>query len=180
MVLNNFWSLMAGLGNTIAYNSGLQPTDIYLVDTSGEVRRIMFCNSTSTGSTTNYIHDANAYWWNLKAFVGSGTRTPTTDDYCLVDDITSSFNFFSLSYEAECRDGSCILVATISGANNTGSTLTVSEVGLGKNLCWGTRVSETSWNTGNFDALYVREVLDNPIIVPPARGFTLTLEWVQS
>ncbi len=183
MVLNNYWSLLAGISN----NS-------FSLGSSAARYNIAYCRHMGTGDLVGinevnmvnqpdskplaYQNTAYAPLARLKSFVGSGTTRPQSDDYCLQNDITSSFSNYTFTYQTLCEDNSCKVYCIITGTNNTGGTLTVSEVGIGKQISYCIDSDPDNKDVGIF--LYVREVLDRPISVPSGLGFELVLEWVMS
>ena len=182
MVLNNYWSALAGLA-THSYNTG-----------NGYIRNVAYCKRMTDGDLVGVNHvnsysatspDSPHYYTktvyaplaNLKFFLGSGTTNPQASDYKLQTDITSSFSNIVVNYQTICEDSSCKLYCVITGVNNTGGTLNITEMGIGKLISYSLP-NDNEYYQDNF--LYVREVLGSPITVPSGLGFSLTLEWVMS
>ena len=102
--------------------------------------------------------------------VGSGTTPVTPSDYCLESEITSlTHDIVVTSYNA--NDGTTSYRRTM--VNKSSESISVSEIGL-VGGCYSYTTSTSSSSTWNA-VLGYREVLDEPIIVPPGDSFTVTI-----
>ena len=112
--------------------------------------------------------------------IGTGTATPTLDNYCLTDILSTTSNSsgasitnYSYSIQTSSTADDARTTIVISGVNNTGSTITISELGLYKKMWYQEDVDRY------YNVYFIRETLNNPIEVPPHRGFFIAFEWVQ-
>lgn len=180
-----FQWISSGSGTTDNYNKWLAWKNTQVAsDISVESFGVSLCNY--NGDLFNPSHWNQSGWYNkdgslrsfnygLKLVLGTGTEPIRDDDYHLDADITSSISNYVQSFNWSHDDYSYTLTATGSGFNNTGTTITLSEVGIVKTVLHYNSSTEI-----NEPILIARKLLDNPIVVMPGKGFSLTIEWVQS
>lgn len=108
----------------------------------------------------------------LGVVVGTGSTEPSIDDHALGSDVTSSFINLVCSYTTGADNASVKTVITLSGTNNTGSPITITEYGITKGV--------PSGNTVTTPVLFIHELLPEPVVVKPGHQFTLPIEWVES
>ena len=170
MVLDNYWKIVAGHTlQTMSRSAQANETGIYVYNTSGELFNVVnqLANLMEGYSAYNYLYRPNV-------MIGDGDATPRHDDYCLQHQITNMTNYTD-QVNITNDDGRLYMVFTANGINNTTTTITIREIGIYKKLAWGyNNVDRT------YPVLYVRELLENPVVVFPGQGFSLSLEWVQS
>lgn len=116
-------------------------------------------NALSTINSTGTI--GNGY-----LMLGTGTTTPTADDYCLESPITKNLSCDSISVSRT----SLIKTYTATFANSGSSDITVTEVGFIVYILYN--YSTTSENSDNF--LMDRTVLDTPVTIPAGESRTIT------
>lgn len=178
MILNNYWNLMAGMaGLTFAWiNDTDSLENIGLKDTNGSSLLVNPHTTDQGGSSADVV--AN---WNprakLSAVIGDGGQEPTASDFALGNDVTNDMSNYSVTANTSATNGEISTVITITGMNNTGVAITISEVGIVKEI--------TTTESGNYghvkkNCLLVKHLLDTPKTVAPGEGFTLTLEWLES
>lgn len=171
MVLNNFrtWRSYTMSHNLLMGNVGTNFLNIGLVDMSG--------NTGWKFALSTYVGGTNVNWTfnSPSSYIGSGTTEPTEMDYRLETDETSKFSNVQRTTNISADGGSWRLVHTISGVNVSQSDVTISEIGLTIKLTVSNDVV-----TQNIDFMVVRALLEQPIVVPAGKGFTLTFEWVES
>ena len=178
MILNNYWNLMAGMaGLTFAWSNDTDEyDDIGLKDTNGSSLLINPHTTDQGGSSADVV--AN---WNprakLSAIIGEGTTEPTASDFALGDDVTNDMSNYSVTVNTSATNGEISTVITITGMNNTAVTITISEVGIVKEI---TTTQGNAYTHVKKDCLLVKHLLDTPKTVAPGEGFTLTLEWLES
>lgn len=178
MILNNYWNLMAGMaGLTFAWSNDVDEyDDIGLKDTNGSSLLINPHTTDQGGNSADVV--AN---WNprakLSAVIGNGAQNPTASDFALGNDVTDDMSNYSVTVNTSATNGEISTVITITGMNNTGDTITISEVGIVKEI---TTTQGTTYTHVKKDCLLVKLLLDTPKTVAPGEGFTLTLEWLES
>ena len=150
----------------------LNPTaaaNIGLVDMSGSNEWRLACSAQVSGANGN---------WSFRSpssYIGSGTTEPTEMDYALATNETSKFSNIQRTTNISADGGSWVLVHTISGVNVSQSDVTISEIGLTITLKVDNNVVKR-----DVEFMLVRALLEQPIVVPAGKGFTLTFEWVES
>lgn len=169
MVLNNFRTWRS---YTMSHSLLLNPTasaNIGLVDMSGSTEWKFACSA--------QVDSANANWSfrSPSSYIGSGTTEPTDMDYTLETNETSKFSNIQRTTNISADGGRWVLVHTISGVNVSQSDVTISEIGLTITL----KVDNNAVKR-DVEFMVVRALLEQPIVVPAGKGFTLTFEWVES
>lgn len=172
MILNNYrlWRAYT-MGHSLGKgNQSPNPnfTDIGIVTTNGQ--RYSLAISTFFGQAVYNFH-LNG----LTSFVGDGTTTPTELDYHMESDKTSSFSNIERTFNIAADNGKWKFVHTLSGVNTSNHAVTISEIGIGVKLA-----ANNGATAGMHDYLFVHSLLEQPIVVPAGKGFTLTFEWVES
>lgn len=118
---------------------------------------------------------------DLSYVVGTGTTTPVASDYQLENDITSSLSNYNYTQATSFEDGKCRTIVTITGTNNTGSSQTITEIGVRKRYYYAYIIPPTSVGENeHYDCLIIRHLLNTPKVVPDGEGFTITFQWDES
>lgn len=125
------------------------------------------------GLLTNYNHNTSSYYANATAGsyvdVGFGNTPPTSDDYKLEDSNacdTPTLTFISNGYPS-INTYPYVRNVTTTYANNSGSDVTIKEIGL---------VSKSGTaNSKQNNMLITRTVLDTPIVVPNGSQIAVTV-----
>lgn len=168
MVVNNWLNYKLYMSSHAATNTHLI-TDIGCVDFYNNTATVWVCINNSSYLT--YVGRNFAIYTYMGAVVGTGTDTPTIEDYCLGNDVTSSFTGFECTQTSSIHDGVVTNTYVIKGTNATSSTITLTEVGIYKKL----------WNENGEDrynsVLMIRELLPSPLEVQSGQQFTITLVW---
>ena len=100
--------------------------------------------------------------------VGTGTTPPAADDYCMESEIVDGLTCQSSEWRMH-DDGRLIYYKTMT--NNSGATLTITEVGLAEFWC----TSGSTYIATHPQVLVMREVLEEPIVVEPGETFTVSV-----
>ena len=168
MILNNFrtWRSYTMSHNLLQGRTGTDFVNIGLVDMSRNTGWKFACST--------YVDGTNANWTfnSPSSYIGSGTTEPTEMDYTLATDETSKFSNIQRTTNISADGGSWLLVHTISGVNVSGSDVTISEIGLTIKLTVSNDVV-----TQVVEFMLVRALLDQPLVVPAGKGFSLTFQW---
>lgn len=174
MVLDNYWQIKYASSQ---YNMWQEGGYTYYVDTSiktltgVDISRVQ-C---SFSGTMNYIYNAlkmYALRSNLMVRLGTGSTEPTSSDYALENDITSSIGSLHVTTGVGAENG-LVTNIVVSGINTTDSEIVITELGIYINSAF------VSQGTA-YDVLLVRELLEQPLAVPAGKGFTLVFRWVEA
>ena len=116
-----------------------------------------------------YIIYSSDFWVPSNILVGTGTTPPTAADYCMENELVDELTFQSVATRVY-DDGRLVYFKTMT--NNSGETLTITEVGLSEG--W---MNNATLSTGNPkpQVLVMREVLEEPIVVAPGGTFTVSV-----
>lgn len=117
---------------------------------------------------------------NLSCLVGTGTTEVSESDYCLANDVTSSFVTTVSNFNAGVTDdGHFFVVATWNGTNNTANDITLTEIGLVKvfNMYHLANVATSGiGNTGEYNILLARHILEEPVTIGAGNTGTITVK----
>jgi len=172
MVLNNYWKFLtvtsvnhyvAGQGNA-TLNSGC--TDI-IGNTNVQIRH------RSQGAGYGYGINFNIRE-GITVRLGTGTTTPTANDYCLSGDITSSISSLNYVMTLSSDEEGFKTQITVTGQNNGINTITLTEIGLCK------PTYDSSPDSPSNYILLTHDLLETPKVVAPGDNFSLTFEWVEA
>ena len=154
MVLTNFYKYLYIIGANVEsqYITGLDGQSSYVRPDSAEYNQRFL----------NFIG----------AVVGSGTTTPTAADTDLSDRITTLSDVVATVNKTFDADGLKRIV-TITGTNNTGAAVSISEVGLTMGIF------DANGNLTN-TCLVTHDLLDAALTVPDGQGFSITVSWLES
>lgn len=184
MILNNYWNFIVGATNQPYYETEVS----YSVTNSFGCKNLnnqdlQVCiggYGLKTGEEYLYMTQIREHEL-LDAIIGTGTTPPVKGNYALDTDITSTISNYETSVNMSSDANGLHTVITISGQNNTGDSITISEIGVIKKVR-----SQLYHRTDDpipepdEKCLFVRHVLDNPKTVPNGEGFNLTFEWTEA
>ena len=111
--------------------------------------------------------------YNLRAKIGDGNTAPTSSDYTLDSDITSIAGGYLSVTSNTGVDNGLVTNIIISGINTSSTEQVIREIGIYINTAF-----EPSATT--YDILIVRELLNQPLVVPAGKGFTITFQWTEA
>ncbi len=168
MILNNYWKYRQAVEKTY-YKVGEGNFNIVTgaLDTSGTVNEIIG-GTAGVGWQFGLNFSLRA---NLTLMVGSSDQEPTPSDYNLLGNQTGSFSNYQVNVVTSSESGSYKTIITASGRNSSGSAITIKEIGVGKKII--TVVPDTM----PYTVLFVRHILDEPIVVENNGNFSLVFEW---
>lgn len=178
MVLTNYWNYYRNAQLQTTYQSYgayyLRDDFDCLSMVDGEPLRVCIGGYDEGDSTRTprYIKQLQPLAY-LDAVVGTSDTAVTAADYQLGNDITSSLYNVSTSVDVTVDQDGIHIIATISGTNTTGSSVTISEVGIYKKVF--AQIYETSTPTEK--VLFVRQLLDTPKVVANNENFSITIAW---
>ena len=176
MILNNYLKLKACVSQNMAPNTTPTTFPINMVDINGVNNRGCYGFS----SPNDFFNTDNwALMKGLKLRLGTGTTEPTLNDNALVDDVTGSFTNIQTTVNTGCEDNKIKTVITMSATSNSANEITIREVGVTKSVCYN-YASGTSWPFQFVDVMMVRELLEEPIVVPARASFSITFAWEEA
>lgn len=166
MILNNYYAYKGTIDKTeISGNPFPSSTGAY--DTSGEALEA-WLGLAQNGALNMALR------LNLGVIVGTGNVEVQATDYCLSNDITASLSSFNATINSGADGGANRTTIVITGLNNTGASVTLTEIGVYKT------VLQSNSGTQSKNVLFIRHMLNEPKIVANGEGFSLTFEWVES
>lgn len=175
MVLDNYWQIRYASSQYHMWqdNGAGHNIPVTIKDRNGTlIDQILVCGSGTTVSWEE-LFPMYALRNNLKALIGDGNVEPTSSDYALSSDITSSTGGLTVVTGTGIDNG-LVTNIIISGTNTSNSEIIIKELGI----YITTRFSFIG-NTP-YDVLLVHELLQQPLAVPAGKGFTLTFRWVEA
>lgn len=176
MVLDNYFKYFIGTTNQPFYTgSGSQPTQVSfscksMVD--DQPLRVCVDGYRNTDSDSYFVMNMKPLY-DLGIAIGTGTTEVLPQNWKLAQDITSSLNP-NITTNVGSDDRGIRVVSTISGTNTLSSSVTITEVGVYKNI-----YSDCYNAVKNEKCLFVRHLLDEPITLASGESYSFTFEWVQ-
>ena len=174
MILNNYYNFAGNLNKysmTVVSDSNAS-ADMGVVDTSGTSFNPQYQGNNYTYSAQ--MAEQARPFRGLGVLLGVGTTPATANDYSLEDDITSDISSLDVDVNVAGTNGQTKVVITVSGVNASGASISISEIGVYKDIY-------TDWSQDTSSrCLFIRHNLNNPVSVADGGSFSLTFEWVQS
>lgn len=172
MILKNYWRWMQATQRYSVNDTDTQK-DIGLINISGNAQ-LMFTGmiGSSVGASTQSMLASNRDLSLAKFHLGTGDNTLTSDDYCLTNDVTSSFSNMTVTSGWASND-SYSRIYTVSGTNGTNAAITVTEIGITLKI-----TADSDYNSSEVMLAIVK--LSEPITVASGDTFTVSFEWVES
>lgn len=165
MILSNYWKWLDGImtsnPNSSEYYDPSQ--DIGLKNMSGDTAYI----SLSTSNNERRYRNRNIR--DGAARLGSGSGEITASDYSMSDDCTSSISNLEYTVNSSGTDDGFNMTIAISGTNNSGSELTITEVGYCKFV--------SSEQDGDNNVLICKTKLNTPLTLPAGSNFLINIAW---
>ena len=168
MILKNYWALCEAYSEASGSYSNTYYFPVKPVKTSGTEAET-FSMSLSSANVIGQMMPKNG----LEVLVGSGSTEPDYEDYALAQDETANFDNYSvtqtrtMSATGEGYD----IVFLVTGNNNTGSSITLTEVGIIK------KVSSSFASPDDTTIMLARFLLADPIPVADGGAFTFAFKW---
>lgn len=195
MVLKNYYKILAynfmSDNLTVPFSLIQENESFHLIEVNGTHCVPKYMNNSGnyyigtsliTGDSNLFTNNTNGSMTNGSFVVGSGTTKATIDDYCLENEIRTltkvshTVNNFNLTENL----GSTLQI-TKKYVNETDNDITIGEIGYFRRAGGMNKYNGSSWTGGNYQSagtasiLLVREVLDEPLVVPAGQGATVTL-----
>lgn len=168
MILKNWWAYLAAIYSNPMSSIGQSDITTAIRDTGGSNVRIKT-------QCAGYVSDnaAQLEKLNPKLDLSFGLAEldtePSPNEYFLENDVTSSFSItqnFATSWE----EGKEITIGNITAiSNETNVTRIINSICIWKTI--------TAFNGGTAKFLVVRELLDEPIVVPVHGSFQRIFKW---
>lgn len=174
MVVQNYWNLkkivdtQAPLDTPPGHSgdSNYHETSVISINSQDWNRR---CNSQS-----NYPKMLEDWCLrkNLTIILGnSSTPTVSVTDTTMANRIDNSLSTYNVTYNTAAENGKEKTIFTITGTNTTSSAITITQIGICKQLY------DYSPDNLNYYFLLAKENLETPLTIPVGQGFTLVYEW---
>lgn len=168
MVLSNYWKALK-LATIFDGYSSPKYIDLGLVKINGDKsENILYSNGYRYQSFIQYntkIRQFNG----VRVGIGTGQIQPS--DYCLFNDITSGIGNLEFEVIHSTLDNKFSSIINISGINNTGSEIIITELGITK-----TFIIDTDGTQGA-PIMLAKLLLNRPVTVPANGAFAFTIEW---
>lgn len=161
MILSNYWKYKNSCDTQAQDNNTVMNG---MVSVSGVASGIALGDA---NCVINYKFD-NALSYKF----GTGSNEYTSDAYALASDITSSIGNLSVSFNSSGADA-LSRVISISGANTSGSEITITEVGIVKTVGEYGNMGKTN------DIMMAICQLRTPVTVPANGTFQIPLNWIE-
>ena len=177
MLLTNYWNYVNIFGKSIPsisdyyiYANGIK----FMDDPSHTYGLVYGLNGGSDATICQKASENYAIRYNLEICLGTGDTAVATSDDNLASEIPSATIPDLTSVISTGVDQTVLkLTAVISGTNASANAITIKELGIYKNV-----YTESIWSTDFRGLLFVRHVLQSPIVVQPSQGFSFAFEWV--
>ena len=182
MIFPNYYKMMSALC------SWSSPSGMQLVESSYSGNRYSYYTLKNLSGTSfnaynkatqrkvsyarNTIINVMRMNYNYRIALGTGDNTYTGDEYCLANDISSSFSNLAYSYASEVvTTGNTKLARTITvtGTNSSNESQTITELAYIKKIAYDA--------TNFYEVLYAICTLDEPITVAAGANFTALFKW---
>lgn len=171
MILNNYWKWLNICQTTNAYNDDYNPPvySIGIIDTTGVEKAISPNDGTGgwndSGAPRNFTMGSILF--------GSGNDDISATDYSMSNDCTSSIGNVNFNITSSANDNGFSRTITVTGYNNSGSELTITEVGYAKALRWHDR----DYGYQRYSALFCKTKLNTPLVLPAGANFLIDISW---
>lgn len=184
MFLRNLWELLRVNSQDYFYGSTTEPygaaATIKALDGTAFTT---LCNSHFTNYSTNTTYQTAVRallnpFYGFTGRVGTGVTPADADDYQLETDVTSSFSSTSsaINYSTN-SEGHFVMTLTWSGTNTSGSDITITEIGVVKQMGDRTNTSSTAGtNLTLRTVLVARHILTTPVEVAAGEGTSITIQ----
>jgi hypothetical protein len=167
MILNNYWKWLNITQTTNAYTDDYYAPvyNIGLKNLSGSEAAISPNSSQGGWETRNFA--------NATVRFGSGSGAITADDYAMSNDCTDDIDSINVSVTSAASDDGITRTMTITGINNSGNDVTITEVGYDKVIQWYSR--DDGWHTEH--VLFSKTKLSEPLTLADGDSFLINLAW---
>lgn len=120
------------------------------------------------GTTSVNVFNSDAWLNNYCMVVGSGTTTPTVNDYNLDNEIINLTKLGETKSQGGYYGSNFILTFQATYKNNTDSNIIVNEIGVYVN-------GYNAYDAHYDNSLILREVLDTSVIIQPQKTYTFSV-----
>lgn len=170
MILNNYWKWLNITQTTNAFSNDYYPPvyNIGLKNLSGSETAISPNSDSGGWETRNFANAAVRF--------GSGNDDITPDDYAMSSDCTDNIGSINVNVTSAASDDGITRTMVITGINNSGNDVTITEVGYAKVIQWYSR--DDGWHTDY--ALFSKTKLSEPLTLADGESFLINLAWNES
>ena len=190
MFLVNYWKLLGVIlskGNdqivryyqnyTKYYGANVVVKNTSGTDVTNVITDMTNSNSNNYGQYTVYIAYNKKLLSSWNFVCGDDDTEVSGREYSLGNDITSTFSNIQMTQNVYADEYGLHTLLTITGINNTGSNVTIKEIGFTKPIYYVTDTSSYSNTAYNTPILLFRKVLDEPVVVANNGGaFNINVE----
>ena len=167
MILNNYWKWLNICQTTNAFNDEYYSPvyNIGLKNINGDTVSISPNTDSGGWPSRNFA--------NATVRFGSGSTDITADDYAMSDDCTSSISNVNVTFTSAASEDGLHRTISVTGINNSGSEVTITEVGYYKAIQWYSR--DDGWHDEN--VLFSKTKLSEPLTLADGESFLINLAW---
>lgn len=178
MILNNYWAYKQYMEKTAPQLSSsisiVIPGCVSVEGPPYSDVMVGYNSSRIDNDAFKGITENRSLRYNLYSKVGSSDSAPTALDTDLNADITSSFDNYTTEIRVNSSGDQMVTTIEFGGDNNTGSEITIRELGIYKNVHFSVPNGDSEYI---YHFMFVHHVLEEPIVVPVGQGFTKVFEW---
>ena len=156
--------------------------DFGIIDSDGNGQPVAWSISENFYDAYTLGSENQRLFVNLTVELGGGTTTPTVNDYMLESSLMTWISDYSQTINMNSDGESVTITMLLNGRNTNVNPITINEIGIYKEFYYsvtayggGIRINEAKKKT-----LFVREILNSPIIVEANDSFVLPFQWVES
>jgi len=177
MILSNYWRFIKELNTHDAYDEskyGSETVTSSMINMNGESGVLIYVTASRNQTTMVPPMNNNRNIFNngISILFGSGTGEIQPTDYDMDNDVTSSLSNINVSISETVDDSGIHRIITATGLNQTSSPITITQVGITKDIFSGYQTS--------VKCLLAKTALNKPIEVKQNQEFSVTLEWVEA
>ena len=175
MLLKNFWRVFRIVNtNTLLVQNSTNPAPGIVSgykDISGNTASCKYAYGVRFNAWSYTQYGASNALASIlsgcSSVVGSSDTEVSPDDYCLANDITSSFANVQNTVTWSDVGDDFNMIISFTGTNSTDSDITIREVGIKKSVCASANATldQGSFNNVSTVLLIGRMVLDTPVVV---------------
>lgn len=173
MILNNYWRAL-NIIKDIVFANGTKDYGLY--DTNGNsIGAIWYGGDGAVSGIRNIeraLYNVRLRNDHVGIVIGKGEGSINAADYSLFDDCTAGFSNITTNFIFTNDNDAFNQIIDINASNNSGSAITVTEIGITKNFY-------TSSNAFSNPVLLAKMQLDTPIIVPAGGTFHVLVNWIE-
>ena len=168
MIVSNYWKWLNSILTTNpTSDSYYDPvSDIGLKDKNGSAVSITLSSSDATRRYRVRNFNDGTIW------LGSGNDEIAATDYAMSNDCTASISNLNFTINSAGTDEGLSRTIAVTGTNNSGNTITITEVGYAKYI--------EAEQAGNAFVLFSKTKLAEPLTVTDGSNFIINIAWEEN